>query len=160
MIIFSGIVSDGIQVKTIKIRDKYVRGVIAIGSASIIIISGIVFLAFLNEGIREWLIWSGVLIGANLLLLWNPRKKLPFRWEYHITIDDEKIVVETPLWPKPLEKPIKKIKKVLDEGDCYYIIYGDINNSIVCQKDLLKEGTIEEFEALFQGKIVRKKIKT
>ena len=141
-----------------KRRNQYVFKLASISSAVIIIISGIFFLAFWDEGIREWLIWSGVLIGANLLLLWNPRKKLPFRWEYHITIDDEKIVVETPLWPKPLEKPIKKIKKVLDEGDCYYIIYGDINNSIVCQKDLLKEGTIEEFEALFQGKIVRKKI--
>ena len=153
-------VSDEVQNQTMKRRNQYFFKLASISSAVIIIISGIFFLAFWDEGVKEWLIWSGVLIGVNLLLLWNPRKKLPFRWEYHITIDDEKIVVETPLWPKPLEKPIKKIKKVLDEGDCYYIIYGDINNSIVCQKDLLKEGTIEEFEALFQGKIVRKKIKT
>lgn len=160
MIVFSGVVSDEVQNQTMKRRNQYFFKLASISSAVIIIISGIFFLAFWDEGVKEWLIWSGVLIGVNLLLLWNPRKKLPFRWEYHITIDDEKIVVETPLWPKPLEKPIKKIKKVLDEGDCYYIIYGDINNSIVCQKDLLKEGTIEEFEALFQGKIVRKKIKT
>ena len=100
---------------------------------------------------------SGVLIGVTLLQLWNPRKKLPFRWEYHITIDEEKIVQESPLWPKPVEKPIKKIKKVLDYEDCYYVIYGDMNNCIVCQKDLLTEGTIEEFEALFQGKIIQKK---
>ena len=88
-----------------------------------------------------------------MLQLWTPRKKLPFRWEYHITIDEEKIVVETPLWSKPLQKPIKKIKKVLDYEDVYYIIYGDMSNSIVCQKDLLEQGSIEEFKELFKDKI-------
>ena len=157
MIIFSGVVSDEIQSKTFKKRQQYVFRVCAIGSVALIIISGIFWFIFWIESIKEWCLLSGILIVVALLQLWNPRKKLPFRWEYHITIDEEKIVVATPLWPKPLEKPIKKIKKVLDYEDCYYVIYGDMNNSIVCQKDLLTEGTIEEFEALFQGKIIRKK---
>lgn len=157
MIIFSGVVSDEIQSKTFKKRQQYVFRVCAIGSVALIIISGIFWFIFWIESIKEWCLLSGILIVVALLQLWNPRKKLPFRWEYHITIDEEKIVVETPLWSKPLEKPIKKIKKILDYEDCYYVIYGDMNNSIVCQKDLLTEGTIEEFEALFQGKIIRKK---
>ena len=103
----------------------------------------------------EWLILSAALIVAVLLQLFFVRVELPFRWEYNIKIDSENIVVESPIWPKPLKKPMKKIKKVLDAGDCYYIIYGDINNCIVCQKNLIQEGTIEEFETLFQGKIVR-----
>lgn len=157
MIIFSGVVSDAIQSKTFKKRQKYVFRVCAIGSVALIIISGIFWFIFWFESIKEWCVLSGILIVVMMLQLWTPRKKLPFRWEYHITIDKEKIVVETPLWPKILEKPIKKIKKVLDDEDCYYVIYGDMNNSIVCQKDLLTEGSIEEFEALFQGKIIRKK---
>jgi hypothetical protein len=28
----------------------------------------------------------------------------------------------------------------------------------ICQKDLLTEGTLEEFESLFEGKIIKKKI--
>lgn len=157
MIIFSGVVSDEIQAKTFKKRQQFAFFVCAIGSVVVIIISGIFWFIFWLESIKEWYILSGILIVVALLQLWNPRKKLPFRWEYHITIDPEKIVVETPLWRKPLQKPMKKIKKVLDVGDCYYIIYADINNCIVCQKDLLIEGSIEQFETLFQGKIVRQK---
>lgn len=155
MVVFSGIVSDEIQAKTMKRRTQYVFRLCAISSIAIIIVGGVLWFILDGEMV-EWILLSALLIGAVLLLLWNPRKKLPFRWEYHITIDEEKIVQESPLWPKPVEKPIKKIKKVLDYGDCYYVIYGDMNNSIVCQKDLLTEGTIEEFESLFQGKIIRK----
>ena len=158
MIVFSGVVSDEIQAKTMKMRHQSFFRLYAIGSGVIIIINGILWFLFWRESIQEWIILSGALLAVVILLgLWNPRKKLPFRWEYHITIDEEKIVQECPLWPKPVEKPIKKIKKVLDDEDCYYVIYGDMNNSIVCQKDLLTEGSIEEFEALFQGKIIRKK---
>ena len=158
MIVFSGVVSDEIQAKTMKMRHQSFFRLYAISSGVIIIISGILWFFFWRESIQEWIILSGALLAVVILLeLWNPRKKLPFRWEYNITIDSENIVVESPIWPKPLQKPMKKIKKVLDAGDCYYIIYADINNCIVCQKNLIKEGTIEEFETLFEGKIVRKK---
>ena len=157
MIVFSGVVSDELQAQTMKRRRRWFFRLYSISSAAIIIVSG-VFWFILDGELWEWIILSGVLVAVTLLLLWNPRKKLPFRWEYYITIDEEKIVQESPLWPKPIEKPIKKIKKVLDYEDVYYVIYSDMDNSIVCQKDLLIEGTIEEFEALFQGKIIRKKI--
>ena len=156
MIIFSGVVSDEIQSKTFKKRQQHVFRVCAINFIAIIIVGGVLWF-LLNGELKRWLLASGVLIVVLLFTLWNPRKKLPFRWEYHITNEEKKIVQECPLWPKPVEKPIKKIKKVLDDEDCYYVIYGDMNNSIVCQKDLLTEGSIEEFEALFQGKIIRKK---
>lgn len=56
------------------------------------------------------------------------------------------------------KKSLKKVKKVIDVGEWYYVIFrlGDISNAFVCQKDLIKEGTLEQFEALFEGKIVRK----
>ena len=158
MIVFSGVVSDEIQAKTMKMRHQSFFRLYAISSGVIIIINGILWFLFWRESIREWIILSGALLAVVILLgVWNPRKKLPFRWEYNITIDSENIVVESPIWPNPLQKPMKKIKKVLDVGDCYYIIYGDISNCIVCQKNLIQEGTIEEFEALFQEKIVRQK---
>ena len=146
MIVFSGVVSDEIQAKTMKMRHQSFFRLYAISSGVIIIINGILWFLFWRESIQEWIILSGALLAVVILLgLWNPRKKLPFRWEYNITIDSENIVVESPIWPKPLQKPMKKIKKVLDVGDCYYIIYWDISNCIVCQKNLIQEGTIEEF---------------
>lgn len=58
------------------------------------------------------------------------------------------------------KKPLNKVKKVIDSGDWYYVVFkwGNISNAFVCQKDLLREGTIEQFESLFEGKIKRGKI--
>lgn len=55
-------------------------------------------------------------------------------------------------------KSVSRVKRVIDCGEWYYIIFkfGDIGNSWVCQKDLLIQGTIEDFEKLFEGKIIRK----
>lgn len=156
MIVFSGVVSDEIQRKTMKRRNKFSFCLSCIVVSAVIVLDGILFFVFVGDMI-EWLILSAALIVAVLLQLFFVRVELPFRWEYNIKIDSENIVVESPIWPKPLQKPMKKIKKVLDVGDCYYIIYGDISNCIVCQKNLIQEGTIEEFEALFQEKIVRQK---
>ena len=140
-----------------KRRNKFSFCLSCIVVSAVIVLDGILFFVFVGDMI-EWLILSAALIVAVLLQLFFARVELPFRWEYNIKIDSENIVVESPIWPKPLKKPMKKIKKVLDAGDCYYIIYGDINNCIVCQKNLIQEGTIEEFEALFQGKVVRQKV--
>lgn len=156
MIVFSGVVSDEIQRKTMKRRNKYFFCLSCIVVSAVIFLDGILFF-ILGGDMIEWLIFSAALIAAVLLQLFFARMELPFRWEYNIKIDSENIVVESPIWPKPLQKPMKKIKKVLDVGDCYYIIYGDISNCIVCQKNLIQEGTIEEFEALFPEKIVRQK---
>ena len=43
---------------------------------------------------------------------------------------------------------------VKDYGEFYQVFYG-IMRFPICQKDLLVSGTLEEFEALFEGKIVR-----
>ena len=56
-------------------------------------------------------------------------------------------------------KPLSKVKKVIDAGDWYYVVFsrlGDLSNAFVCQKDLLTQGTLEDFEKLFEGKLVRK----
>ena len=55
-------------------------------------------------------------------------------------------------------KSLSRVKKVIDAGEWYYVIFrfGDIGNSWICQKNLLTQGTIEDFEKLFENKIVRK----
>ena len=59
-------------------------------------------------------------------------------------------------------KEVIDVKKVIDKGNFYIILFyfphKDVN--FICQKDLIVEGTIEEFEELFEGKIVRKIKKT
>lgn len=50
------------------------------------------------------------------------------------------------------------VKEVLDYGDFYELVFpfGKVSNNFICQKELLTKGTLEEFEDLFIGKIVRK----
>ena len=53
---------------------------------------------------------------------------------------------------------LSDVKQVRDFGEFYEIIFpfGKISEKYICQKDLLTIGTIEDFEKLFEGKIVRK----
>ena len=53
---------------------------------------------------------------------------------------------------------IDSVKSVIDYGDWYHLIfyYSDRDMYFVCQKSLLTKGTLEEFEALFEGKIERR----
>ena len=52
-------------------------------------------------------------------------------------------------------RKIEQIKIVKEYSDHYYIICKGLNipPHFICQKDLLTQGTIEEFESLFAGKI-------
>lgn len=53
---------------------------------------------------------------------------------------------------------INNVKSVYDYEYWYLIKCSNIFNlsSYVCQKDLIKNGTLEDFEKIFEGKIIRK----
>lgn len=53
---------------------------------------------------------------------------------------------------------IEDVVKLVDYGEFYDLSFpfGKLNDKFVCQKSLLSKGTLEEFEALFEGKIIRK----
>lgn len=55
-------------------------------------------------------------------------------------------------------RSVELVKKVYDYGEFYFIsfYFGKISCYFICQKSLLTQGTIEDFEKLFDGKIVRK----
>ena len=50
------------------------------------------------------------------------------------------------------------IKSVIDYGLYYVFVFyfPNLDRRFICQKDLITEGTIEEFEEIFKDKIVRK----
>lgn len=55
-----------------------------------------------------------------------------------------------------LYKQTTDVKKILDYGEVYIINFGYGEGYILCQKDLIAEGSIEEFEKLFEDLIIRK----
>lgn len=54
-------------------------------------------------------------------------------------------------------KLISDVSVVRDHGNFYELVFpfGNVSNRFICQKDLLTQGTLAEFEALFEGKIER-----
>lgn len=86
----------------------------------------------------------------------EPKKVLAQR--IYIDTEEETIIREHDSSDvKEVFHMLNTVEKVLDYGEWYYFdfAYGDKDNCFACQKDLLTQGTLEEFEALFQGKIER-----
>ena len=54
-------------------------------------------------------------------------------------------------------RDIVDVKQVIDMGDWYYITFYFPHKTIdfACQKDLITQGTLEEFEALFEDRLIR-----
>lgn len=96
----------------------------------------------------------------DLCILYVPPRSAIFRLPREIIINDDTITsrvegIKESI--KPKIKKISKIKRIEDQGDWYYITFkGDFTENIICQKNLITQGTIEEFEELFKDKIVRK----
>lgn len=72
-----------------------------------------------------------------------------------IIIDEKNMVCKTNKFEEI--RYIQDVKIVNDYGDFYELIFpfGKISNNFICQKKLISNGTIEEFESLFSGKIKR-----
>ena len=74
-----------------------------------------------------------------------------------ITISDDGVVVSQGK-EFMLAGQVANVAMVLDMGEWYHLSWSRRFGSghFVCQKSLLVKGTIEDFEKLFEGKIVRK----
>ena len=57
-----------------------------------------------------------------------------------------------------MQKPVSDVKKVMKLDGCYYIVFRSpkLQNAF-CEAACMTEGSVEEFERLFQGKIEEQK---
>ena len=85
---------------------------------------------------------------------------LKFKIPSHIIVNNHKISTYAVIGGQaPIEKPLDKIKKVIDVGKWYYIIFkhGDITNAWVIEKRLIVSGSIEEFEEIFASILIKQR---
>lgn len=71
-----------------------------------------------------------------------------------ITINDGLVLLVTDNLTD--SRKIEQVKKVKDYGEYYALTlsgFGYYSSHFICQKNLLTKGSIDEFEALFEGKI-------
>ena len=72
-----------------------------------------------------------------------------------ITVEEDYIVCVANRYTET--RLISEVKQVRDFGEFYELCFpfGRISDKFICQKSLLTKGSIQEFEALFEGKIIR-----
>ena len=109
--------------------------------------------------VRSWevLLWYALaLVCSYLLCLIPQRKKVQLSMTpKRIFADEDYIVCVADSYSE--SKLIGDVKTVRDFGEFYDITFpfGNASEKFVCQKSLLSKGTLEAFEALFEGKIIR-----
>lgn len=107
----------------------------------------------------------GLTVFSLLFLIYFSRWDSPLNGFYKsvpekIIIDSKQSIIETSGITKYCYKSVNfdEIKEILDLEKFYEFKFYGLAGSrfFICQKDLIIEGTIEEFEKLFEDKIVRK----
>ena len=98
-----------------------------------------------------------MLIGCVLLATWlvaapYSKRQRSEAWEFRIKINEDNVSVTNVTDNIRIRKPIGKIRKVSDKGE-YYLLHYALIDSFICEKSLMVNGTAEEFERLFEGKI-------
>ena len=164
MIEFNGKVSKKCQNYICK--QEAIPGLVAclIGVILILLPATIIASIYLPQ-MKVMIIVCGILLSAVILFLgyYSPFMKgtLPLITPIRIVITDSGEITSY-CEDFELTNSVADATVIVDCGEWYHISYtrsakiGLGNGRFVCQKDLLTQGSIEQFEKLFEGKIVRK----
>ena len=96
-----------------------------------------------------------VLVPFPFLAAIPPKEKhYPMVFPSKITIDIQTGEMTTQSSQFYAESSIAEVVKILDMGEWYHIYVKSKDGRFICQKDLLTNGTLEEFEEFFKDKII------
>lgn len=124
------------------------------------IISLIISIPFIILSITSHWIYivciPGLILGVMLISRSPNKKNQNLIIPSEVKIKGEKIISKSDKFEHV--RLISDVKQVIDEKEWYRLVfyYSSRNQYFICEKKLLVEGTIEEFEALFKNKLVRK----
>lgn len=157
MIEFYGEITDYTKRRTDKLRKRYYSNWIFALAGVVVVVALIVLFTSSGYG---WL-WVGVfavlLAAVGFFLRFGPMRKSvsDAKWLVRVQIEGEKILWIQYLPDKTIrkEKMVDGIKKVYRTKFCYYLVYNNLSNAILCERCLLKRGTFDRLEYTFEGKI-------
>lgn len=136
------------------------QGMVIINVITVAILSIIIAVSVTIAVIYDDVIWSIIYVIIPIMLALStlppPKTKQDLVCPTEICIEDKTISIVGNTFHQ--EREISQIKKIKDVGTCYIIIFKFPNKSFhcLCQKDLITEGTLEQFENRFAELIVRK----
>lgn len=150
MIVFRGILSLNTQ----RYLSKKLAKITCISSMLTFLFFGIPSI-LIGIYFSKWLIFVLFLI-FEIWMITFMRGGLANIRPTRISIDEKEILGE--FREGVAVRALNDVKKVLDFGEFYHFIFYSPKqwSNCVCQKDLIIEGTIEEFEERFKDKIERK----
>ena len=158
MIEFYGDLSD--KNKRILLKFNMLTNMVA-GLSTCIIFTAITIIiaAVSNYWIIAWLIL--LYIAVTILAICSPyfqkEKTVQLIMPEKISISDETIYYS--INNRLITKPISYVKKVIDYGDHYLIKFSFPKlDGYLCQKNLLKSGSLTEFEDLFSDRLVKQSL--
>ena len=154
MIEFSGELSGNAKQKFIWKQRK--TGIISM--AIVLPIVFIIFSTIMNDPVFTYFLLIGFVI-MYLLLNFRPftKKELAELLPKRIYVNKTHIVYCSEKYKESQE--ICDVSKVIDHGAYYEVrfYFGKLSDKFICQKDLLTNGSLEKFEAIFQDKLERRK---
>ena len=103
-----------------------------------------------------YIMLASLFIGTVIIFIPKGKKEHFSMLPKRIYIRDDHIVCVADQYTE--SKFVDDVTKVIDHGEYYELCFpfGKISSKFICQKSLLTKGSIRQFEALFDGKIVRK----
>lgn len=152
MIKFSGILSEECKTEIVTRRARKAKKGLIIMLGPIILLS--FWLCFVIKS-STFYIMTLAFFGSFLYALYRlsraPKNIVAQRpMQKSVAIDDMYITDEL----TRVKTKIEAVKNVIKTEHCYYICCGKLHDEIECPRETLVEGTEEEFEMLFQGKII------
>ena len=158
MIEFNGYI-DGLAERFYKNNSRKIVTKTFMGA--LILFAPIVIFCAIKMQLWALLIFYGAILLITPLICFIPpgKKYLKSMTPKRIFTEDEYIVCQGDKFEE--YNLIEDSTKVIDYGSFYHILFrfGKASDAFICQKELLTKGTLEEFEALFEGKIERRQSK-
>lgn len=142
--------------------EKYFYKKTRIVGQNILLTGALILLpAIVSVGIKtkNWVLLLGYcslfLIIPLLLLIPKSKKERIAITPKKIFIEDGYIICIADRYTE--SRLVSEAKILRDFGEYYEIVFpfGKVSDKFICQKDLLTKGTIEDFERLFKGKVIR-----
>ena len=154
---FYGSLSERVIYDSDKKSKRYIAIAIAIVDLLAILIGlAVVFLIDKSYWTKMLPLLIILILLSTLMIICKP-KSISFRLPRTIIFDVNSQTITKQIETinkKPYTIKFSKIKYIYDYGDWYYVSFkGDITRYIICQKNLLIEGDIKGFEAIFKDKI-------
>ena len=107
-------------------------------------------------------VFAVLLCAAGVYFLFAPLKKnIRNKVRCRVTIEGDTLTWEQYLPERTIQKVKKldRVKRVIKTDSCYFIVFGDISNAVICDRCLLKRGTFSALEAMFAGKVREREVK-